>query len=193
MLFHNQGKNEIVWEAAGRKFRFGPYDSCDIPDEFVPHLRAQKVNVDTMPVPSAAKVRALAAEQEVAVRSDEGRKLLARIGALEADLKAANEQVVAAEKRRDEALSDLAAKSKENEQLQADLAKAKADAHEAEEVLGTTLRELETVRQNAASGTPGEAKGDGSAPVASSVGAGTGGTGGSGPPAPSKGGSGKRS
>ena len=62
MLLHNQRGASVSWEASGRVFEWEPYGSCEIPDELVPHIKAEGFPVSVSPVAPKERAERAAAE-----------------------------------------------------------------------------------------------------------------------------------
>lgn len=46
MLLHNQKKAPISWEADGDVFTWDGYGSCDVPEKYLAHIKAQGFPVE---------------------------------------------------------------------------------------------------------------------------------------------------
>jgi chromosome segregation ATPase len=146
MLLHNQTRLRLNWDASGRRFTFEPFGSCEVPEELVPHIRAQKVPVGEVPVTPERKAHAAAEEGAAEIRNDELRVLRERVVLAEADSKAARAEVSAAEERRDTAEAQVGALRARITALESELAAAKADANAAEELVHEQSKKLEVAR-----------------------------------------------
>lgn len=127
MLLHNQRKGTLRWEAAGTVYEWEPYGDCEVPDKFLPHLRAQGFPVDVSPVPPESKAKQAFDEERALREQSEIRKLQERLAEAEARAAEACRAAEAAEIRAersgevlDTAEAKLKAVTDENHRLKSD-------------------------------------------------------------------------
>lgn len=106
MILHNQKGASVSWEANGREYRWDPYGACEVPDELVPHLKAQGFPADVAPVPPKEK-----AERAAASLTDDAKT--AEIEKLTKELSTA--QALAGEAKRAAEAADLRATAARSE------------------------------------------------------------------------------
>lgn len=143
MLLHNQTKHKLEWIGAGRPYNWEPYGACEIPEEMVQPLLAQKFPVGLVQVTPERKASAAADDERAAVRSDEVLKLREALATAEADARTARDEVRSAEERRTQAEARSEELSNRCNGLQRELEGAQADAKAAEDLLRETTQKLE--------------------------------------------------
>ncbi len=109
MLLHNQKNAPISWEADGVSYKWEPFGACEVPDQWLEHLRAQNFPVDVSPVPPQAKVEQVSAEERAALESSAIVQLKKKLADAEARGAAAAEATEAAERRETKANEAAAA------------------------------------------------------------------------------------
>lgn len=143
MLVHNQKKFPVEFDHGRQKFKFGPHGACDVPEEAFEHMQLQRFPVALTPVPPQEKAAAVVEENRQAARGDEVTQLKASLDKTSAELQAARDALLAAEKRRDELLAEVAALGKSLLEQTERSGRLEADGKAATDLLAETARKLE--------------------------------------------------
>ncbi|UOF77389.1 hypothetical protein [Caudoviricetes sp.] len=147
MLLHNQRNAVISWEADGREYTWQPYGACDLPDVFVPLIRAQGFPVDVVPVPPKEKAERAAAEQtdsEMALALEAARKETAAATVLVTEAKAAAE---AADQRAATVRAELDAANERVRVLEEELRSVRGDSAAYEKLLSESAAKISKLEE----------------------------------------------
>lgn len=143
MLLYNQKRQPLAWDAGGKSFSWEPFGTCEVPDELVPHIKAQKVPVDVAPVAPEIKASVIVDEQRSVARSDEVLQLKEALRLANADAAAARQAAESAEARKRDAEIDTADAGKALKEEKARSKQFEADLHACEQLLADTSRKLD--------------------------------------------------
>ena len=150
MLLHNQKGHAFTWSADGVEYSFGPYGSCEVPDRWLPHMRAQGIPVDIAPIPPKVKVDAATEAERVALESSKIVQLQKSLADAEARADESLRSAEAAMSREGALKEQMAKRDADNATLTQQVDALTSDAAEYEKMLTEAAQKIKALEDEQA-------------------------------------------